>query len=74
MKHFFLFFQVHTILRRAGFALQRTKSNHYQWLLLPQVDPAKLCTKNVDSPFLRRLLLPFGRHFTYVGIKPPVLG
>lgn len=69
VEHFFLFFNVRRILRRAGFAIRHMESNHFQWLLLPHVDPAKLCTKDVGSPFLKRLFMPFGRHFTYLGQK-----
>ena len=70
IEHFFLFFQVRRILRRAGFSIQHMESNHFQWLLLPRVNPARLCTEDVRSPILKRLLLPFGRHFTYLGQKP----
>lgn len=69
VEHFFLFFQVRRILRRAGFTIAHMESNHFQWLLLPGVNPAALCTMDVRSPILRRLFLPFGRHFTYLGEK-----
>jgi hypothetical protein len=70
IEHFFMFWNVRRILTGAGLRVDRMESNHYQWLLLPRVDPARLCTAEVASPFLKRLFLPFGRHFTYAGHRP----
>lgn len=67
LEHFFIFTHVRRLLIRAGLSISHMESNHFQWLLLPRVDPAKLCTPDVSNPVLRRLLLPFGRHFTYMG-------
>jgi ubiquinone/menaquinone biosynthesis C-methylase UbiE len=66
-EHFFVFFKVRKILSKAGLTIRHMQSNHYQWLLLPGVDPAKLCTREVRSPILKWLFRPFGRHFTYAG-------
>jgi ubiquinone/menaquinone biosynthesis C-methylase UbiE len=69
-ENFFLFFKVANYFKRAGMLLTHTESNHYQWLLLPGVNPASLCTKNFHSPFLKSIFKPFGRHYTFVGIRP----
>jgi hypothetical protein len=44
------------------------------WLLLPRVAPHKLCTRQFDSLWARRLALPFGLHFSFFGRKPAPAG
>jgi ubiquinone/menaquinone biosynthesis C-methylase UbiE len=69
-ENFFLFWRVGRLLKDTGLLVTHTESNHYQWLLLPRVNPALLATPDVRSRLLRRLFHPFGRHFTYCGIRP----
>lgn len=69
-ENFFLFWRVRRILERGGLQVSRMESNHYQWLLLPRVDPMKLVTFDFKSPLLKRLFRPFGRHFTFCGTRP----
>jgi ubiquinone/menaquinone biosynthesis C-methylase UbiE len=67
LENFFLFWMVDRYLRKAGLKVDGTESCHYQWLLLPRVDPAKLSTERFESRWARRLARPFGRHYTYFG-------
>ena len=67
IEHFFVWWRVRSLLRASGLTVDRMSSNHYQWLLLPRVDPAKLCTFEFRSAWLRRTARPFGRHFTFAG-------
>ena len=69
-ENFFVFWKVRSILQKRGLEVESMESNHFQWLLLPRTDPAKLCTKDFASPFLKRLFRPFGRHFTFCGSRP----
>lgn len=69
-ENFFVFWRVNKILCNSGLEVQTMESNHFQWLLLPRTDPAKLCTKRFTSPFLNGLFRPFGRHFTFCGKRP----
>lgn len=69
-ENFFVFWMVRRYLQKAGLVVDRMESCHYQWLLLPRVAPATLCTQTFSKPWLRRLALPFGRHFTFIGHKP----
>jgi ubiquinone/menaquinone biosynthesis C-methylase UbiE len=69
-ENFFLFWRVRRMLERGGLKVSRMESNYYQWLLLPRTDPMKLVTFDFKSPFLKRLFRPFGRHFTFCGIRP----
>lgn len=68
-ENFFLFWRVRRMLEAAGLKVSHMESNHFQWLLLPRVAPDKLRTDDFQTPFLRRLLRPFGRHFTFKGTK-----
>lgn len=68
-ENFFTFFKVKRYFSNSGFLLTHTESNHFQFLLLPRVAPSKLCVNDFKNPLLKRLFKPFGRHYTYVGIK-----
>jgi len=70
LEQFFVFPQVTGYLKRAGLVVEKTESTHYQWLLLPGVDPARLCTRQFKTTWARTLAKPFGRHFSFFGYKP----
>jgi ubiquinone/menaquinone biosynthesis C-methylase UbiE len=69
-ENLFFFWKVKRLLKQSGLVVNHMESNHFQWLLLPRVDPAKLCTLEVRNPLLKRLCRPFGRHFTFCGVRP----
>jgi ubiquinone/menaquinone biosynthesis C-methylase UbiE len=69
-ENFFLFWRVKKILESGGLKVQNMESNHYQWLLLPRTDPMKLVTFDFQSQLLKRVFRPFGRHFTFCGVRP----
>ncbi len=66
-ENFFLFWRVQKILEGGGLKVKKMESNHYQWLLLPRVDPMKLVTFDFQNRLLKRIFRPFGRHFTFCG-------
>lgn len=70
-ENFFLFWRVRKLLERGGLKVEKMESNHYQWLLLPRTDPMKLVTFDFQSALLKRVFRPFGRHFTFCGVRPP---
>jgi ubiquinone/menaquinone biosynthesis C-methylase UbiE len=69
-ENFFVFWRVKKILRKSGLKVESMESNHFQWLLLPRTNPARLCTRDFNSAFFKRLFRPFGRHFTFCGKRP----
>jgi len=69
-ENFFLFFGVASIIRKGGLKITHTESNHFQWLMLPGLDPKRLCTLDFKSSFLKKLFKPFGRHYTFCGYRP----
>lgn len=73
-ENFFLFWRVKRILEHAGLKVDHTESNYFQWLLLPRCAPHRLCTEDFCGPVFKRLFRPFGRHFTYQGIRPNAPG
>jgi ubiquinone/menaquinone biosynthesis C-methylase UbiE len=70
IENFFIFHKVRRYLCDAGLVIDATESSHYQWLLLPGVDPARLCTAYFKPAWARRMAKPFGRHFSFFGHKP----
>jgi ubiquinone/menaquinone biosynthesis C-methylase UbiE len=71
-ENFFVFWKVKRLLERSGLVVDHMESNHFQWLLLPRVSPPRLCTKDFKHTFLKQVFRPFGRHFTFSGIRPPM--
>lgn len=71
-ENFFLFWMVRSHLQAAGLVVAKMERSHHQWLLLPRVNPAKLCTDQFKHPVARRLAFPFGRHCSFFGHKCPV--
>jgi hypothetical protein len=69
IENFFLFWKVRRILESAGLRVRHMESNIFQWFLLPRTAPKRLCTNEFRNPALNRLFRPFGRHFTFQGIK-----
>ena len=69
-ENFFLYWRVRRLLKEAGLEITHMESNHLQWLLLPRVSPDRLCTKDFGNALGKRIFRPFGRHFTFVGVKP----
>lgn len=68
-ENFFLYWRVKRILEANGLFVDHMESNHFQWLLLPRTDPAKLATEDVSNKLAKRMLRPFGRHFTFSGFS-----
>ncbi len=68
-ENFFTFIKVKSFFKKSGLKITDTRSNHFQFLMLPGVSPDRLCVRSFQFSFLNILFKPFGRHFTYVGIK-----
>lgn len=68
-ENFYFFWNVLGYLRRVGLRVERMESCNYQWLLLPRVAPARLCTMQFQSAWARALAFPFGLHLSYFGCK-----
>ena len=69
-ENFFVFWQVRRMIEEAGLHITHMESNHFVWLLLPSFSPDTFFTADFGKAIWRRLFRPFGRHFTYQGIKP----
>ena len=68
-ENFFFFWMVRSYLQDAGLTVAKMESSHHQWLLLPRVNPARLCTEKFSSKWARTLAFPFGRHVSFFGHK-----
>jgi ubiquinone/menaquinone biosynthesis C-methylase UbiE len=69
-ENFYFFWTVRRYLRRAGLVVDRMESSTFQWLLLPRVSPAKLCTRQFNRSWAKALAFPFGLQFSFFGTKP----
>lgn len=69
-ENFFLYFLVQKWMKSVGFRLISSESWHFQFLLLPRVNPEKLCIERFQSPSMNSLFKPFGRHFCFELEKP----
>lgn len=68
-ENFMICFATYLKFRKAKFKKIKTTSNHFQWILLPKVNPLKLCTVEFKYKWMNNFFKPFGRHFTYYGNK-----
>jgi hypothetical protein len=68
-ENFFLFWRVRRIIEKAGLTVTHMESNHFTWLLLPGFAPDRFFIEDFSRSALKRVFRPFGRHFTYRGIK-----
>jgi hypothetical protein len=68
-ENFFLFWKVRSTIESAGLSVTQMESNHFVWLLLPGFAPNTFFTEDFRNPLLKRAVRPFGRHFTFQGIK-----
>lgn len=69
IEHFFVFWKVKKKFQTAGFSSMKTYSKQYVLLLIPGMAPSTFTINEVKNGFMKWLLKPFGRRFTYVAIK-----
>lgn len=69
IEHFFVFWRVKKKFLKAGFKRVTTFSKQYVLLLLPGFSPTTFTIKSSKSKFLKYILKPFGRRFTYIARK-----
>lgn len=70
IENFFVFWKVKKIILESGLRITHMESNHFIWLLLPRCAPDTFFTEDFANSMLKRLFRPFGRHFTYQGVRP----
>jgi hypothetical protein len=68
-ENFFFYWMVRSYLQNAGLTVTKMESSHHQWLLLPKINPATLCTEKFASKWAQTLAFPFGRHVSFFGCK-----
>lgn len=71
IEHFFLFWRVRKMMRRAGFRVTEMAGAHHVFLLLPRFHPHTFVKERFTHPLLARWLRPFARHMTFLALKPP---
>ncbi|MBL0358826.1 MAG: class I SAM-dependent methyltransferase [Chitinophagaceae bacterium] len=69
VEHFFVFWKVRKKFLKAGFAAVKTFSKQYVMLLVPGTAPSTFTIDEVKNGFMKTLLKPFGRRFTYIAQK-----
>ena len=70
VEHFFLYWRVRDMMRRAGFSLRGMMGAHYVFFALPGTHPHTFVRERIASPALSRLLRPFARHVSFDAVKP----
>ena len=68
-ENFFVFWKIREMIQSAGLNITHMESNHFVWLLLPRFAPDTFFTRDFANPVFKRLFRPFGRHFTYQGVR-----
>jgi ubiquinone/menaquinone biosynthesis C-methylase UbiE len=70
IEHFFLYWRVSEMMRRAGFRMGRMLGAHHVFLLLPRLHPHTFIKERFASRTLGRLFRPLARHVTFEAVKP----
>jgi ubiquinone/menaquinone biosynthesis C-methylase UbiE len=69
IEHFFLFWRVKKMFKRAGFQVKRMLGSHHVFLMLPRFHPHTFVVEMFRNPLLARLLRPLARHMTFAVTK-----
>lgn len=69
IEHFFVYWKVRRLVRRAGYRVQRMIGAHHVFLLLPRFDPGTFVKERFASPRLARFFLPMARHVSFLAIR-----
>ncbi len=69
IEHFFVFWKVRNLIRRAGFSVTGMLGSHHVFLLLPRFHPFTFVKERFQNHFMSRLFLPFARHFGFRAVK-----
>jgi len=70
VEHFFLYWRVLRMMRRAGFTPGRMVTAHYVFFALPGTHPHTFVRERFSSTSLSRLFKPFARHMAFELFKP----
>ncbi len=70
IEHFFLYWRVLGMMRRAGFVVRQMTGAHFVFFALPGTHPHTFVRERIRHPGLARLLRPFARHVSFELIKP----
>lgn len=69
IEHFFVYWRVRKKFLKAGFRSVKTFSKQFVMLLIPGMPPSAFTINDTNNSFLKRILKPFGRRFTYIAKK-----
>lgn len=65
VEHFFVFWRVLRMMKKAGFVPGRILGAHYVFFALPGTHPHTFVRERILSPWLSYLLRPFARHLSF---------
>jgi ubiquinone biosynthesis O-methyltransferase len=69
IEHFFLFWRVKRMLKKAGFHVQNMIGSHHVFLMLPRFDPHTFVVEAFKTPLVKNLFCPFARHMAFSATK-----
>jgi len=69
VEHFFLYWNVRHLFKKAGFRVLKMIGWHHVFLLLPRFHPHTFVKQRFQNSFTAKLFLPLARHMTFKVIK-----
>jgi len=69
VEHFFLYWRVLRMMRKAGFVRRRILGAHYVFFAIPGIHPHTFVRERIKSAGLAKILRPFARHMSFELIK-----
>ena len=69
IEHFFLFWYVRKMLKKAGFKVQKMIGSHHVFLVLPKVHPFTFVKEWFNNKFAEIIFRPLARHMAFKAMK-----
>jgi ubiquinone biosynthesis O-methyltransferase len=69
IEHFFVFWQVKRMFKRAGLRIQKMTGSHHVFLMLPRCHPHTFVVEYFQNSLVSRLARPLARHMTFLAVK-----
>jgi len=69
IEHFFLFWSVRNLIKKAGFNIKKMIGSHHVFLVLPKVTPSRFVKERFNTSFFQLIFGPLARHIAFKATK-----
>lgn len=69
IEHFFVFWRVKRMFKRAGLRVEKMAGSHHVLLMLPRCHPQTFVVERFQNRLVSRIARPLARHMTFLAVK-----